>query len=365
MKVKIHQNNLKDAVDKVSQGLNNSTMPILKGIKLTAKDIIKLRATDLEVDIEAVVEGEIPEEGEVVIPGITFKQYVSKAPNDHLEIEAENNKVTIKSNGSNTELEGWNVEEFPEKTEFDEEKSIQVSEPRLKDMLDKTSFATSEDESKPFLCGVLFANNESEKNKNELNIVATDTFKMSCIETGSELDEEFEVIIPNVTVSTLQSLLAEDEVTIYFEDNMMKFDLGDTILISRVIEGNFPNWRHVKPKNNPHKAKLDKEELKSALERVLLLAEDDVVYMDINEDRFKLMNGNNTKGQTVEKLPHDFKGDSLQISINGKYLLNFIKQSDEEVVLSGMGSMKPFKFQELDNSEWCGVIMPVRTQGGQ
>ncbi|WP_027340495.1 DNA polymerase III subunit beta [Halonatronum saccharophilum] len=365
MKVEVNQKDFYQAINIVRKAVSTkTTLPILSGILLkTEGQRLRLVGTDLEMGIEAFVEAEIIEEGEVVLPAIYFANIIKELPNEKvdLEISKDNNTAFIKCGYSKFNINGSPADEFPSLPKVKSGKSFKIKEGRLKEIFGQVEFAISKDESKPFLNGGLLLFEED-----KIKLVATDTYRLAYREDSiEELDIEGDAIVPSNTISEIAKLLndSEDLVEVVLTENQILFNFAGITMVSRLIEGQFPNYKQVIPKNSKTKVEVDRMELLRATKRAALLARQDadIIKINLKEDRLVITANAPEVGQAYEEVSISLLGQETEIAFNANYLVDCLKaMKDETVNVELSGSLAPGVIKR-DSDDYVYVIMPVRS----
>jgi DNA polymerase-3 subunit beta len=254
---------------------------------------------------------------------------------------------------------GLPKDEFPQLPEFKDKDSITIQQKKLKAMLSMTNFAMSHDETRYVLNGVLFIIKPS-----YIRLVATDGRRLAMAEYKIQLPkaQERKVIIPTKTVNELNKVLQDDgDAKIFFGDNQIAFDVGTTRVISRLIEGEFPNYEQVIPKEAKDKLRIAKGSLISALKRVALFTNQEsmAVKIDISRDKIVLSKSTPYIGEVREELPVEYKGKEMSIGFNPEYLIDVLKAIDQETVgLEVVDAEKPGVVRMGD--EYIYVVLPMQ-----
>ncbi|MBM3244839.1 MAG: DNA polymerase III subunit beta, partial [Candidatus Omnitrophica bacterium] len=276
MKFKTQKDNLLNAIQTVQNVISpKSALPILSNILIeTQADKIRLTATDLDVGITCLIPVNIQEQGAVTIPAKRFNDIVRELPGDELSLNTKkNNLVTIETDTCQFKIMGLAKEEFPKLPEFKDKEVIRLEQDMLKKILNLTSFAVSFDETRYILNGILF-----KVEKNKLILVATDGKRLAIIEKPLKQDFEktISIIIPIKTIQELnRNLKDEGEVSLVLGNNQVLFDLGHIAIISRLIEGEFPDYRQVIPAVSDTKIGVDRAQFLLATRRAALLSTPD------------------------------------------------------------------------------------------
>ena len=276
MKFKCSQQTLTKALNTVSKAVSTrTTLPILKGILLEAKadGTLILTASDLEISIQKKVEAEVQEEGSVVVISKLFGDIIRKLPNEDISIEeTEDNNILIRTNSSEFTVMSLPVEEFPKIGEKEDNiKPLIFDREIFKDMVRKTAFAASIDESKGILVGIL-----TEINKEAVNMVSLDGFRLALAKENMNSGEENKFIISAKIMNEISKIVSDDDtdsdINIFLGDKKAVFNIGNTEVVLRLMEGEFIKYRDIIPSDGTINVKVGKEILLESIERAALLA---------------------------------------------------------------------------------------------
>ncbi|MBS4803380.1 MAG: DNA polymerase III subunit beta [Clostridium sp.] len=339
-----------------------TTMPILEGIYISAKDNqLKLIGSDMDVSIETMVDADIKEEGSIVIDSRIFGEIIRKLPNSEIIIETlENEIIQITCQKSVFNLVYMNGDDYPELPKINESLSVEVPQNILKSMIRGTSFAIAQDETRPILQGILF-----EVKDKKLNLVALDGYRLAIRTEFLDNDNDIEVVIPGKTLNEVSRILEDisDIVKITFTDNHILFNLSNTKIISRLLDGKFVNYSSLLPQEYKILLDVKKQELQNCIERASLMAKDsnsNLIKLDIQEENM-IITSNSQLGKVREELNINLQGGEMQIAFNSKYLLDVLKNiEDDEVKLEMTSGVSPcvIKCKNTDNSKY--LVLPVR-----
>lgn len=339
-----------------------TTMPILEGIYISAKNNqLKLIGSDMDVSIETMVDADIKEEGSIVIDSRIFGEIIRKLPNSEIIIETlENEIIQITCQKSVFNLVYMNGDDYPELPKINESLSVEVPQNILKSMIRGTSFAIAQDETRPILQGILF-----EVKDKKLNLVALDGYRLAIRTEFLDNDNDIEVVIPGKTLNEVSRILEDisDIVKITFTDNHILFNLSNTKIISRLLDGKFVNYSSLLPQEYKILLDVKKQELQNCIERASLMAKDsnsNLIKLDIQEENM-IITSNSQLGKVREELNINLQGGEIQIAFNSKYLLDVLKNiEDDEVKLEMTSGVSPcvIKCKNTDNSKY--LVLPVR-----
>jgi len=362
MKFKTGKSQIFKTIQKVQNAISTkSTLPILSNILLEAdKDRLRITATDLDVGISSTTPINSELTGAITLPAKKFFDIIRELPDsDNVAITTKkNNMVTIESGKIVFKLMGLPKDEFPQIPAFKNKEVITIPQDFLKDTTSMTVFAVSHDETRYVLNGVLLV-----IKKKNIRVVATDGRRLAVVEKElpSETLIEKTVIIPTKTIQELNRLLEEGDVKISFDENQVLFDLGDTFIISRLIEGEFPNYEQVIPKEVEDKVIVDRDTLLAAAKRASILTNQDslAIKVDVGRGRMSISKNTPYMGEVKEDLSVNYRGKELSIGFNPNYLIEVLKNiNTKEVGLELMDSDRPGVIR-LGN-EYVYVVLPMQ-----
>ena len=339
-----------------------STMPILEGIYInTNKSTLTLIGSDMDVSIQTSVDATIIEEGSIVIDAKIFGEIIRKLPNSTIKIETiENQLIKITCAKSVFDVVYMNTNEFPELPKVNENLKISVNQNILKNMIKGTSFAIAQDETRPILQGILF----EVKNKN-LNLVALDGYRLAIRNEFLDTDIDMEIVIPGKTLNEVSKILedVDDIVDITFTNNHILFNLEKTKIISRLLEGKFINYNSLLPQEHKLLVNINRQELQNAIERASLMAKDgntNLIKLDFQQDNL-IITSNSQLGKVREEISIKLQGEEIQIAFNSKYLLDVLKNvEDDEIVMKMTSGISPCVIEEKNNENAKYLVLPVR-----
>lgn len=368
MKFFCDKNTLMKGINIAQKGTaSKTTLPILEGILIEAtRENIKLTSNDLELGIEIWLKAKIIEEGVCVIDSRMFGEIIRKLPQDSMiDISLEEgNILAIKCEGSLYKLLSMNPEDFPRLPEVDVEKTITIKQNILKDMIRQTIFAVGTDENRPIFTGCLV-----EVTDGYLNIVGVDGFRLALRRHLYEgQGEKFYAIIPGKTLSEILKILenSEAEVKIGISKNQALVELENCKIVSRVLEGEFLNYKAAIPLERDIRIRVNKDDLLAAFERIYLLTRDERKYpsiIRIQDDKL-IITCDATVGAAKEEIKIDNEGGELEIGFNPKYFVDALKAIDDKEVFMDFGtSVAPCVIRPIEGEEFVHMILPVRIRG--
>lgn len=369
MKIIATKENLLEGINTVQKAVSNkNTIPILAGIHLKAEDNkLHFRATDLELGIECVVPVQVINEGEIVLPARHFSDLVRKLPNTKIIINylPDIIGVSIQYDEAEVNLKGWPSEEFPLIPDLEGNFLITLDTNLLKNMIKQTLFATANDENRPIFTGVLF-----EIEENQLFMVSTDTHRLvlKIGKISNNVEKKLSLIIPGKTLAEVSRIIkdeSEELLTIKGNNNQISFETTDIKIISRLIEGKYPNYKQVIPSEYRTLFKVKTKALQETIERANLFASEkdgtSVIKMQIF-DGFLEVTSRSEMGHVEEKLPIYLEGDNTEIAFNAKYFLDALKVIDaEDINMTLSGSLSPGIIKSDNHDNFTYLILPLRT----
>lgn len=341
-----------------------TTIPILANILCEAKPgHIEISATDRKVFIRVGCIAEVLKTGGITIGARKFFEIVKELPEGDIEVsDRDGGRIIIRGGKATFTMVGMPVEEFPNFPTYDEGQLCPVVSDNIRAMIERTVFASSTDETTHNLSGVFF-----EKEEDKIRMVATDRHRLALMEGegGKEIGIEKGVILPKKGVLELKRLLDEGDggCAIGFTPSTAIFKKGDTVLITRLIDGEFPDYRQVIPKDNKRVVTIDRVAFLGALKRVSLLSPEriKVVRFKLSKGNLMLSSSNPDLGEAKEEIDVSYEGDELEIGFNARYLMDALE------VIKGNGVVLELKDQRssgllksIDPEGYLYVIMPVR-----
>ena len=367
MKITTSKENLLKGIQTVQNAVSSkSTLPILSHILLEAKkDGIKLTATDLEIGMVVRIEGEVAEEGAITVPARKFSEIVKELPSGiPINISVKKGQsINIEASKSYFRLVGLLKEDFPQLPDFPSNPKsvdlVKLPQKLLKNMIQLTAFAMSHDETRYVLNGLLF----SFKDK-VLKLVATDGRRLALIE--KEIPEmgniKRDVIVPMKTIQELNRNLGETgDALFYFKENQLQINLGQTTIISRLIEGEYPNYEQVIPKKTKEELKINTQDFLQAARRASILTNQDSQSVKINliKDRMIITKNTPDLGEAREEVEVDYKGGELAIGFNHLFLIDVLKNvSDESVRFGFIDPEKPAVIRS--GEDYTYIVLPMQ-----
>lgn len=363
MILKVNKKELVDAVTIVQKAVAaKSPMPILEGILVEAAgQSLILRGTDIDVSIETSFTTEIHEEGRIVLDSRMFGDIIRKLPNNIITLEtADNNTVTVSAEKSVLNLLYMDPAEFPVFPEVESTTFLTLPQAALKSMIRKVLSSVATEDTRPILMGMLF-----EASDGKLNLVGLDGYRMAMV--THELDEPIAIkrVISGKTLRDLLSVVQDndEEVRLAFTDNHCLFEMGNTRIISRLLQGEYLKYQNMIPDYSKLSVVIDKNEFRDAVERASVLANEgtsNLIKFNFEGDSL-IITSNSKMGKLREEVYCEMTGEPLEIAFNAKYIIDILKTMDEEKLVMEMTSnISPCIIRPEDNDKSLYLVLPVR-----
>lgn len=365
MKFRCFQKDLSDAISKVQRAIpTRSTMPVLQGILVEAKEnTVKLTGTDIDITIETRLAAEVIEEGSVVMPSQIFRDVIKKFPEADITLQLrEGFQLDIICEDSIlTTLQGLEPYEYPEVPQVEKRQQIKLTQDVFKEMIQQTIFAVATDETRPILTGALL-----EIESGSMVMVCLDGYRLALRrEALSENDVNISIIVPGKSLNEISRILEDEELDLYINvgDKHVHFDLGDTQIISRLLEGEFVNYKQIIPQEYKTRVKVDKLLLEEGLERASLMSrelENNLIKLNVEDDKL-VITSNSDIGRIYERIPIIMEGKNIEIAFNARYLLDVMRVvKDDEICLDFTTNVSPCIVRPLEGDAYCYLVLPVR-----
>ena len=364
MKIICDGADLSDAVLKVSKGTSNKTTnPILEGIKVVAEeDFVTLSATDLELSIEKTIRGMVQIEGEMVVPGKFFCEYIKKLNNEQIELSVdEKNVLSIKYTDSVGKIQCLNATEFPQIKQLEDSNYFEMTEKDLKTLISKSIYAVATEDVRPILKGV-----KLEVSGDTITAVALDGYRLAVVKkniTGAS--GNLTCIVPARSLNEISKLLGDEDkvIRVNVGKNFMMVDIDNTKMTTRLLEGDFINYKQIIPTDFNTHLVLNKDQLLDGLERASLLSRVDrnnLVKFEIVDKVMKLSSKSEI-GDIKENITISLRGNDLNIAFNARYFTEALRAvTDEFLKLEFTSAVSPCIIQPNEGDEFLYLILPVR-----
>src|SRR4051812_32306814 len=346
-----------------------NTIPILANVLMEAKgDEVRFLATDLEVGLRSKCKATVAKPGALTLPAKKFYEIVKSLPETDIRVAEEKGRVKVAADRFDSHMQTLPREDFPTLPETSGAQAVALAPTALKEMVSKTQFAITGEDTRYFLNGALFV-----LRPESMSLVATDGHRLALVNVdrnGSakkDTEESTKAILPKKTLSELGRLLGEGEGDITYErgENHLFFNVGDRMLISRMIDGQFPAYERVIPKGNDKHIEFERDRLTNAVRRVALLSNERsrAVKFQIDKGKVDVTSSSPELGDAQETLPVEYTGGPMQICFNAQYVLDFLSAVTTDVValeLKDEVSQAVMTPVGAEGYDYTYVIMPMR-----
>lgn len=361
---------LQAAISTTSRAVSpKSSIPALEGILLEAGSDLRLTGYNLETGIRTIVPADIREEGTLVLGARLFGEIVRKLPDDIVTFQVENYMVNIKCGMSEFNILGTDPEEFPELPTVEYQNSLILPQSRLKAMISQTLFAVSDNESRPIHTGSLF-----EVDSEGLTIVSVDGYRLALRHESidkKEGAETFSFVVPGAALSEVEKICSDvdEPASVTQGARHVMFKVGDTMLVSRRLEGEFLAYRQAIPRNNTIHVEGDTRALLSSIDRVSLIISDKLKspLRCVFDSNLLKISTKTAIGDAYDECPLSGDGGGLEIGFNNKYLMDALKAAPaDKVRLELTTGVSPCVILPTEGEEnFLYMVLPVRLKAGE
>jgi DNA polymerase-3 subunit beta len=369
MKLVCTQVDLEEALNIVGKAISqNTTLPVLNNVLLKAEgNKLNFAGTNLEIAIQCFIPAEVKSEGSITVPAKLLVSYISLLKDEKVELSVDDsNTLSIKAPSSQTKIKGIGADEFPIIPSVNKDNVFKISRKDLDLAITQTVFAAASNTARPVLSGILF-----DLRKDVLKMVATDSYRLAekRIDLKEKVDFDLQSIVPARTVSELGKIIAKsnaEEIEITVSKNQILFVVGDTRMISRLIEGKFPDYEKIIP--HAHKTKIDvkNDELALVVRRVGLFARENnnnIKCTVTNDGKLTVSTDETKVGEEKAELGGKVEGENNKIALNSQYLLdvlNFIQADEVTLELDDKLSPAVIRITKESEKTYMYIIMPLK-----
>ena len=348
-----------------------NTIPILSNVLIESNsEGIFLTATDLEVGMKAFYKANILKPGKITISAKKLYEITKELPDKEIVFRSKDNSwVELKCGKSIFNIVGLAADEFPYFPEPENDRFLKINSNLIKEMIDKTYFSISTDETKYNLNGIFFKSDDSDKDEKNLSLIATDGHRLSMIRKpimNHQIKElEKGIIFPKKGISELKKITedGEGDIQLGFMDNNAVIKKGLTFIIMRLVDGEFPDYKRVVPQNNDLVITINKDLFYHSLKRISILSNEKsrVIKITIKNNLLELSSSNPEFGEAREELDIEYDGPELTIGYNARYIMDVLQsQESEKIQLHIKDHLSPGLIKSFDNNDYLAVIMPMR-----
>lgn len=367
MKLSCTQENLNHGLMVVSHlAGKNTTLPILDNVLLSASSgVLELATTNLEIGIKCFVRGKVEKPGKTTVQAKLLNDYVSLLPKNRVDIESLENSLMLKCDVYETTIRGSSAEDYPIIPPIEKKDPIVVEAQEFLSAISETVFAAATDETRPEISGVLMT-----VNNQELKLVATDSYRLAEKKVNLKKPNKVarQVIIPSRTLQELLRVLTiieAGEIEIMVTENQIMFDLEETSIMSRVIEGRYPDYQQIIPQESKTSFTADKEELMRIIKTTSLFSKAGIcdvnIKLNTKQNEAVVSAANTQVGEHVSRFSVKAEGDDNSIVFNHRYLLEGLQNiPTSEVVVELIDSANPGVIKPKNGEGYLYIIMPIR-----
>lgn len=371
MKVQLLADNLQKKLLFINHAITTkSHLPILQNILLeTENGKLSIYATDLEIGIKTQVEADIVEEGGITIPAKVFIELINSLSSEKLTLETKENALTVVSKKTKSVFQTIAKDEFPKLYEEKGEHIATIKTDLLRQNIVKVVFVASQDTTRPSLSGVFLKQEEK-----GFLLVATDGYRLSLkhltmdVEPKKDIENSLSLIVPGRIFKEVLAIREESETVSIFiskTSNQILFEQGNTILVGRLIEGEFPKYERIIPSDYSARISFDREELQKAVKICSIFAKDaaNIVKISLRKDQIIVSSQTQSLGENTVEVEATLQGEENEIAFNSRYLLDILSNLEEnELEFEMTGPLNPGVFKIKNDPSFLHLIMPIRIQ---
>jgi DNA polymerase-3 subunit beta len=369
MKFELLTPNLQQKLSFLNRAISSKNqLPVLQNILIeTLENTIKLSSTDLEIGIEETCPAKIEEPGKTTVPARLFTELINSLSDESIAMKTIESKLEVITKRTKSVFQTVSSDEFPRLYEVKGEKLATLSGKEIKKEFSSVVFAASQDTTRPALSGVLVR-----KESQGFLLVATDGYRLSLRHykvTESKPGENASFIIPARVFRELLAMKEDDtDISMYVskEQNQVLFEQGNTLLIGRLIEAEFPNYEKIIPSDFSVSVAFDREELLKAVKICSVFARDsaNIITLSLVKDHITVSSGSSAVGENRVEVESELSGEENEIAFNSRYLLDVLGNVEEkDMVFDMIGPLNPGVFKVKNDESFLHLIMPIRVQG--
>jgi DNA polymerase III subunit beta len=337
------------------------TMPILSGLLINAEaGRLVVSSTDLEMSIRAEMEAEIPESGSTVVSGRLLGDIVKSMPKGDLSVETGEKYLTLKTSVGEYRIREMMPEDFPQIPNWEGASVLKTAGGEFLQAVQQTARASSSDEKRPVLTGTLIEKNVG---AGAVKLVSTDSYRLSWrdLDVVGSVDDWEDCIIPTKTLNEVARIAGsvEEEVELKMHEKQVMFKMGDLVVSSRLIEGQFPNYKQLVPKGEKTSVKVNREELAAVVKRALIFGHN--MRLGVYSDHLSVTTETPEVGDSKEEVQAEVEGEEMEVGFNGAYLLDGVTAVETERVEIRLDDpQRPSLLRNEDSEKYNYILMPVR-----
>lgn len=362
MIVSCEKEKLNNLVQTALRGVSSRvTMPILSGLLINAEGSrLIVSSTDLEMSVRSQIEAEVKEGGSTVVSGRLIGDIIKSLPSGEVTVETGEKFLTVKTPVGEYRIREMMPEDFPQIPTWEGETVLKAAGGEFLIAVQQTSRASSSDEKRPVLTGTLLEKGSPEGG---IKMVATDSYRLSWkdLDVAGSVAGWEDCIIPTKTLNEVARLAGsvDEEVEIKMQDKQVMFKLGDMVVSSRLIEGQFPNYRQLVPKGEKTSVKVNKDEISGVVKRALIFGHN--MRLGVYSDHLSVTTETPEVGDSKEEIPAEVQGEEMEIGFNGGYLLDGVSSVETANVEIRLDDpQKPALIKNDESDKFSYILMPVR-----
>ena len=351
----------------------NSTLPILNNFLLsTEKGMLKISSTDLEIGFTSLIPSKVLKEGSITVPAQLLSQFVNNLPNKNINFEVKDFKLYLNCDNIKASINGLNAEDFPIIPKVKNDSVLTINSKMFKNSLNYVINSSAISDARPEISSIYI-----KINPDQIKFIATDSFRLAhktifvlSDDNKEKIKINFEksrnIILPLRTAGELLRILGDqnDDVKIIIDQNQILFDLDNTQLISRLVEGNYPDYEAIIPKSSETKCYLSKNDLEESIKLAGCFSSklnDITMKTNSEKSQMEIFSNNSEYGNHHAKIDSEIKGKDIAIVFNWHYFLDGLKNIDEdELILEFNGDQKPAVIKPAKNADFFYILMPIR-----
>ncbi|HKL16761.1 MAG TPA: DNA polymerase III subunit beta [Patescibacteria group bacterium] len=361
--------------ENLTKGLNQNTkiagtgktnLEILDNVLIKAeKGHLTLITTNLQIAVKTKVRAKIKSQGKTTVPAKLLNDYIKLLPNKAINFEEKNNNLVIDNKNQKTNIKVTDPEDFPIVPKVDRKNKIKISASKFKDALESTYFTISSGEIRSEISGALFDFNKD--NKNILTIVGTDSYRLAEKKVKiKDYDKKKSIIVPLTTLQEVIRIIndnSEEDLNIYISENQILFEYKDTEITSRLITGDYPDYKETIPETWVTECKFKKQDLINAVKQASFFVKEGIndITLDVKNNELVVSSLNSQIGESTTKINAEIDGDKNKIVFNYRYLLDgLLHVKGEEIVLRLVNDNTPGIITSPEHESYFYLIMPIK-----
>jgi len=351
----------------------NSTLPILNNFLLsTEKGMLKISSTDLEIGFTSLIPSKVLKDGSITVPAQLLSQFVNNLPNKNINFEVKDFKLYLNCDNIKASINGLNAEDFPIIPKVKNDSVLTINSKMFKNSLNYVINSSAISDARPEISSIYI-----KINPDQIKFIATDSFRLAhktifvlSDDNKEKIKINFEksrnIILPLRTAGELLRILGDqnDDVKIIIDQNQILFDLDNTQLISRLVEGNYPDYEAIIPKSSETKCYISKNDLEESIKLAGCFSSklnDITMKTNSEKSQMEIFSNNSEYGNHHAKIDSEIKGKDIAIVFNWHYFLDGLKNIDEdELILEFNGDQKPAVIKPAKNADFFYILMPIR-----